>query len=165
MPQVSDAQYYLSKFLLSIIILLSILAPINVNAKYSDTEWLALNIYHESRGENIIGKVAVALVTINRLEDPSYPKTIKGVVTQNKQFSWYNKRKIRAIKKDGQYHICLVVAESAINIWKSKRFEYYVRQTGLNELKYYHKNTVSPYWSHDKEKIVEIGKHLFYRDV
>ncbi|HIE75488.1 MAG TPA: cell wall hydrolase, partial [Gammaproteobacteria bacterium] len=49
---------------------------------------LALNIYHEARGESHDGQVAVAAVTLNRMQSASYPDTVCGVVWQPHQFSW-----------------------------------------------------------------------------
>ena len=49
---------------------------------------LALNIYHEARDESHDGQVAVAAVTLNRMQSASYPDTICGVVWQPHQFSW-----------------------------------------------------------------------------
>ena len=48
---------------------------------------LAENIYHESRGESLKGQVAVAKVTLNRL-DEGYANTVCGVVKQGCQFAW-----------------------------------------------------------------------------
>lgn len=52
---------------------------------------LAENIYHESRGESLKGQVAVAKVTLNRL-DEGYANTVCGVVKQRSQagcqFAW-----------------------------------------------------------------------------
>ena len=66
---------------------------------------LAMNIYHEARGESEIGRLAVANVTMNRVNHTKYPDTICGVVQQGIhyenwkgnmmpkrhkcQFSWY----------------------------------------------------------------------------
>jgi hypothetical protein len=47
---------------------------------------LADNIYHEARNEPEKGKVAVALVTLNRVEDPRFPKDICGVVKQKTRY-------------------------------------------------------------------------------
>jgi len=47
-----------------------------------DIECLARNIFYESRGEPIEGKVAVGLVTLNRAQDPRYPESICAVVKQ-----------------------------------------------------------------------------------
>ena len=51
-----------------------------------ELECLALNIYHEARGETPAGKLAVAHVTLNRVEHHKYPDTICGVVTQGRHY-------------------------------------------------------------------------------
>ena len=51
---------------------------------------MAMNIYHESRNESLAGKVAVLLVTMNRVLDKRFPNTICGVVHQGKH--WYSKK-------------------------------------------------------------------------
>ena len=57
-----------------------------------EIDCLADNIYKEAGHEPESGKVAVALVTLNRVEDPRFPKDICGVVKQKVnttcQFSW-----------------------------------------------------------------------------
>ncbi len=57
---------------------------------------LAALIHAEARGEGFIGKVAVGSVVINRMKNTSFPKTIKDVILQPKQFT--------AIS-DGQIHL------------------------------------------------------------
>ena len=58
---------------------------------------LADNIYYEAGHEPHDGKVAVALVTLNRLQDPRYPKDICSVVKQKVrstcQFTWFCEKK------------------------------------------------------------------------
>lgn len=66
---------------------------------------LALNVYHEARGEDLTGQAAVAHVTLNRAADPRYPDTVCEVVTQSNgracQFSWFcNDRSNRAYNSD-----------------------------------------------------------------
>ena len=57
---------------------------------------MALNIYHESRSEDIEGQVAVANVTLNRVASNKWPNDVCSVVKQgyvkgksNCQFSWF----------------------------------------------------------------------------
>ncbi len=50
---------------------------------------LAMNVYWESRDQSIAGQVAVAQVTMNRVESPNFPNDVCSVVHQHKQFSWY----------------------------------------------------------------------------
>ena len=49
---------------------------------------IALNVWHEARGEPFEGQVAVAEVTRRRVEDPRWPDTACDVVYQPWQFSW-----------------------------------------------------------------------------
>jgi spore germination cell wall hydrolase CwlJ-like protein len=59
----------------------------------SEVACLALNIYHEARGESAKGQAAVAHVTLNRARSQRYPDRVCEVVTQSFrgicQFSWY----------------------------------------------------------------------------
>lgn len=62
----------------------------------SDVDCMAMNIYHEARGEPELGKVAVGHVVMNRVMDPRFPSTVCGVITQGGakplrrcQFSWW----------------------------------------------------------------------------
>jgi N-acetylmuramoyl-L-alanine amidase len=54
---------------------------------------LAHNIYFEARSEPIDGQLAVAYVTLNRVESTLFPDSICGVVQQRRrnvcQFSWW----------------------------------------------------------------------------
>lgn len=72
-------------------ILFLFLGVYSVLAQSTDTQeiiCLAKNIYHESRGESVLGQKLVAKVTLNRVNSPNYPKTICKVVYQVNQFSW-----------------------------------------------------------------------------
>jgi spore germination cell wall hydrolase CwlJ-like protein len=64
--------------------MLDIIATPLVNVRISDrdVDCLARNIYHEAAGEPEEGKVAVAMVTINRMKDGRFGKTICDVVNQ-----------------------------------------------------------------------------------
>lgn len=53
-----------------------------------DIRVMALNMYHEARGEGEIGMLAVGWVVLNRMADKSYPSTVSAVVYQGCQFSW-----------------------------------------------------------------------------
>lgn len=47
-----------------------------------DIECLARNIFYEAGGESKEGKIAVGMVTMNRVQDPRYPKSVCEVVKQ-----------------------------------------------------------------------------------
>jgi len=58
--------------------------------------WLALNIYHEGRGEPVIAQKAIGQVTLNRSRE--YGMTVEEVVKDPHQFSWRKDRRKRNAK-------------------------------------------------------------------
>lgn len=125
-------------------------------------ECLARNIYHEAGHEPFEGKVAVAQVTMNRAESGKFPSDLCRVVYQKNvvmekvvcQFSWYcdSGPKTRPIHQ-GTYKECYTVAQKVL-------LEGF-RLPGLSDAMYYHADYVNPKWG--KEKITQIGRHIFYK--
>ena len=70
----------------------------NQNSQYSDADinLLARIISAESRGEPYSGQVAVGAVILNRIEHPSFPDTLSGVIYQPGAFSCINDGQINA---------------------------------------------------------------------
>lgn len=108
---------------------------------------LALNMYHEARGECLEGIYAVGYVTINRLKNRQFPSTIEEVVYQKginskgkliHQFSWTNKSKNGMVPKDKMaWKQILLIAETVYrdeaNIYNPvKGFNYYARDYIIN---------------------------------
>ena len=58
---------------------------IDINISSKDVDCLAKNIYYEAGSEPEEGKVAVAMVTINRVRDGRFGKTVCSVVDQRTQ--------------------------------------------------------------------------------
>lgn len=74
---------------------------------------LALNIYHEARGESLTGQLAVAQVTLNRISDPRYPDEICEVVYQRRQFAWTQDPE--PVDELGSFALALFVAQTALD--------------------------------------------------
>lgn len=113
---------------------------------------LAKNIYFESRGEPFHGKVAVAQVTLNRVNhETEFKSTVCGVVYQNKQFSWtLDKTRVRDHKAwDESLKIAHAVMEGTLRI------------PNFNAL-YFHTKQVRPSWRKTKKIVKTIGNHIFY---
>ena len=53
--------------------------PANASDEMGDRFCLAQNIYFESANQSFAGRVAVANVVLNRVEDAQFPDTICGV--------------------------------------------------------------------------------------
>ena len=60
-----------------------------------DLVCVALNVYHEARGESDAGQRAIAHVTLNRVRHPAFPATVCAVVGQcaggSCQFGWVSR--------------------------------------------------------------------------
>jgi hypothetical protein len=118
---------------------------------------LAKNIYHEARGEDILGQYAVAQVTLNRVESSRYPNTICEVVMQPFQFSWANNRSIRWTHPSDPDWV------RAKEIMYNVLYEGY-RIEGLETALFYHAYWITPNWKLPEAKIVQIGTHIFYTE-
>lgn len=124
---------------------------------------LARNIYWEAASEPFEGKVAVAQVTMNRVQDGRFAPSVCGVVTQktvvyNKvvcQFSWLcesnhtTKTIHKSLYKESEEVAKMVLLEG-------------FRLKSVSEALYYHADYVNPRWN--KDKVIKIGRHIFYKD-
>jgi spore germination cell wall hydrolase CwlJ-like protein len=135
---------------------------VTIKTRERQLDCLAMNIYREAGYESFEGKVAVAQVTLNRVEHPSFPKDVCGVIYQKTsfmdkvvcQFSWYceSATKTRPINK-AAYEESYAVAKKVL----LENFRLDVMKDAL----YYHANYVNPKWNLDK--IGSIGNHIFYK--
>lgn len=113
----------------------------------ADYELLARIISAEARGETYLGQVAVGAVVLNRIEHPSFPDTVSGVVYQNGAFSCLY---------DGQFYE--PIEDSA----------YSAARDALNGLDpsggaiyYYNPKTATNKWIRSRPVITTIGRHVF----
>ena len=121
------------------------------------------NIYWEAASEPFEGKVAVAQVTMNRLESGKFANTVCGVVQQKNvvyqkvicQFSWYCDSAI----KTKPVHPALW--KEAEEVAKKVLFENF-RLPSVKDAMYYHADYVNPRWG--KPKLTKIGRHIFYSE-
>lgn len=128
---------------------------ISLQASEKEAECLAKNIYYEARDQGIKGKIAVGLVTLNRVKSSKYPETICRVVWQNKQFSWTHDG-----KSDNPYE--LDKYEDVKKITKNLLENIDSYQDFTEGSLYYHTDYISPCWSRLSKPVVSIKKHVFY---
>jgi spore germination cell wall hydrolase CwlJ-like protein len=126
-------------------------------------ECLTRNIYWESATEPFEGKVAVAQVTINRVESGRFAPDICGVVYQKNvvydkvvcQFSWFcdGSSKIRPIYpahwKESEEVAKKVLLEG-------------FRLPSVKNALYFHADYVKPQWG--KPQVAKFGRHIFYAE-
>ena len=73
------------------IILLITLSIFSTLAYADEVTCLAKNIFWEAQNQPVLGMVAIADVTLNRVKDPRWPNTICAVVEKRR---WIKKRLI-----------------------------------------------------------------------
>lgn len=113
----------------------------------SNLNLLARLISAEARGEPYSGQVAVGAVVLNRVEHPSFPDTIAGVIYQNDAFTCL---------KDGEFSRPVVesayrAARDALNGWDPVGGAIY----------YYNPTTATNAWIRNRPVVTTIGEHVF----
>ena len=137
------------------------MSAVTAEKRNAQLECLARNIYYEAGNQPFEGKVAVAQVTLNRVESGLFPNDVCKVIYQKNvvyekvlcQFSWYCTNPGRPPKNAEMYKESELVARQVL-------LEGF-RLPSLKEALYYHADYVNPKWN--KEKVAKIGQHIFYK--
>jgi len=129
-----------------------------------ELDCMAINIYREAGNEPFEGKVAVAQVTLNRVDSGLFPDSVCEVVYQKTkftekvvcQFSWYcdSVHRTRPINQ-ASYQESYAVAKKVM-------LEGF-RLDSVKDALYYHADYVNPNWRY--KRVAKIGAHIFYKDV
>jgi spore germination cell wall hydrolase CwlJ-like protein len=123
---------------------------------------MAINVYREAAGEPFEGKVAVAQVTLNRVNDDYFPNDVCGVVYQKNvfmrgvvcQFSWYCNSAYQARPRNARAY------NESYEVAKKVLLEGFELAT-IKDALYFHADYVSPNWSYIE--VAKIGSHIFYK--
>lgn len=113
----------------------------------NDISLLARIISAEARGEPYEGQVAVGAVILNRIEHPSFPNTLAGVIYQPGAFSCLNDGGVNAAVADSAYR----AARDAIN----------GSDPSGGAIYYYNPEKATSKWIFSRPVITVIGKHRF----
>lgn len=123
---------------------------------------LAMNIYHEARGEPLEGQFAVAYVTMNRVVSSRYPSSVCSVVWQHKQFSWTHDGKSDRPREPEAWQHSMTLAKHIYNNYhKLMDLSQGASDLSQGALFYYAYEQVNPYWAKEKKTTAKIGAHIF----
>lgn len=136
-------------------------SPVTAEMRQRQLDCLARNIYHEAGYEPFEGKVAVAQVTLNRVESGHFPSDICKVVYQKNivyekvlcQFSWYCEQASAKKPMNGPVYI------ESMEVAKKVLLEGF-RLPSVKDALYFHGDYVNPGWN--KKPVAKIGRHVFY---
>lgn len=126
---------------------------------------LAMNVYFEARGESLTGKIAVAQVTMNRV-NLSTKRSVCSIVKEDSQFSWYNSRQVPTVvlySRQGE------IIEKNLAAWTESQMVAVTVMTMKTQdvtqgaTHFYNPKKARPVWRTRFPVVAEIGNHLFLR--
>lgn len=128
-------------------------------ANARDLDCLTEAVYFEARGETARGQAAVAQVVLNRVANPSFPKTVCGVVFQGAashgcQFSFACDGSMRQGLEAAAWDRARRIAERALAG---------IASGGVGNATHFHTIDVQPYWTPQMLRVAQVGLHVFYR--
>jgi len=148
--------------IVSLVVGISAHLSVSLDRQRSQLYCLAINIYHEARGEPTAGKYAVAEVTLNRVRSKHYPNSICKVVHQKGwdkirkryvgAFSWTELDFDVNVKSKAWRESMTIAEQSYANEAKSH----------VNGALFYHATYIKPSWARKKKVKARIGNHIFY---
>ena len=120
---------------------------------------LARSIYWEAKRTDNAEMEAIANVVMNRLGHKGFPNTVCGVVKQGHeqgacQFSWWCDGRPDDAWEAEPYSHAKAIAGKALNRQ--------LKDTTDGAM-YFHNRKITPKWSNEYIKTVEVGEHVFYK--
>lgn len=119
----------------------------SLSGSSGDVDLLARLISAEARGEPYTGQVAVGAVVLNRMESPSFPNTMSGVIYQSGAFTCLSDGQFWGEVTDSSYQ----AARDALNGWDPSGGALY----------YFNPSTATSSWIWSRPVLAVIGKHYF----
>lgn len=122
---------------------------VNVPQGFSqnDIRLMANAVYGEARGEPYEGQVAVAAVILNRVQSPTFPNTVSGVIFEPRAFTAVADGQIWLTPNETAKRAVL----DAINGWDPSG----------NAIYYFNPETATSPWIWTRPQIKQIGQHIF----
>lgn len=125
---------------------------------------LALNVYHEARGEPVAGQYAVAEVTMNRVASSRYPNTVCEVVYE-KNWDYIRRRYVAGFSWTEFDSVTKPEARMWQQAWDVANAVYFKRHAPkLEGVLFYHARHIRPSWARGKKPVARIGRHVFYKE-
>ena len=123
-----------------------------------EIDCLTHNIYREAGIEPEDGKIAVGLVTMNRVKTEGFPETVCKVVQEKRkhtcQFSWVCMKNLPRVDQQIYSYSRSLAIKVFFNHDK-------IKDTTQGAL-FYHADYVRPRWN-KLEVTTKIGRHIFYK--
>ena len=122
---------------------------------------LALNVYHETRGQPMAEGYAVSHVVLNRVKHDRWPNDVCSVVKQGYkkgskkcQFSWYCDGKPDTPYEKRAWVLSQLIAHDVLEG---------TVVDNTNGATHYHAHYVNPWWAKKLTKTVLLKTHIYYK--
>lgn len=127
----------------------------------AQVDCLAMNVYREAGYESVSGQLAVAVVTMNRVQSGKFKNTVCRVVHQSRdglcQFSW-------TCVKSGQAK----VNPTVYNYIKELSTKVFINRPLIHDYMsgalFFHTKDIKPNWKNVKV-VTRVGQHVFYKPI
>lgn len=113
---------------------------------------LATMVYHEARGEPLIGQVAVAYTAVNRAQSGCYPNSVCAVVRQKHQYVGMAKEHAPKAERDTWKRVKRLALKVYLGVIKDP----------TRGAMWFHEGSIKPKWSKSKTPTLFVGEHQFY---
>jgi spore germination cell wall hydrolase CwlJ-like protein len=118
-----------------------------------ELECLAVGVYYESKGEPLIGQLAVGEVIANRAKSGRFASTYCGVLFQRGQFSFIRGKKLPSPPRaSAHWKTAVAIAKIA---------DQDLKDSAADKALFFHAKRVRPGWK--LKRVASIGNHIFYR--
>ena len=120
---------------------------------------LALAMYWEARAEGAEGMLAVAAVVLNRVAHAEFPDTVCEVVKQGGemppcQFSWWCDGASDRPTEAQAWRLAQALARTSLSE---------APRDATRGALFFHSTSIASPWVRQRQRTVQIGRHVFYR--
>ena len=132
-----------------------------LKTKQQEKQCLTAALFHEARGEGLVGIKAVASVIENRKHSSGYPSTYCKIIKQHKQFSFVLEgkpiHKLEQQVKPSEKEVFALVSRVAEQVLEGR-----FKPTLPAKVLHYTTHAVRNQWTAKMQVVAKIGNHRFY---
>lgn len=132
-----------------------------LKTKQQEKQCLTAALFHEARGEGLVGIKAVASVIENRKHSSGYPSTYCKIIKQHKQFSFVLEGKplhnLEQQVKPSEKEVFALVSRVAEQVLEGR-----FKPTLPARVLHYTTHAVSNQWTAKMQVVAKVGNHRFY---
>ena len=155
-PPLKPGDYVVLLMLVTIIVIITIIQPAYAAENFKPltrSEPVVRMVLQEASDQPFVAQIAVAAVALDRVKDPRWPDTPKGVVYQSHQFTGMASKLRRYTHQQ--------IQKARLAVWSAKVG---IRPCGKGIYWYYSESIRAPSWTKRLSLRCVLGSQAFYAD-